>query len=509
MTRRPPPDIDAALVDRALLGAALGDARSWQTWRAVLRASFGLELNRDEARAFASVAGSRAPPQKRVRELWCIIGRRGGKSRIAAAIAVYLAIFVKHRLAAGERGMVLVLSASVEQSRVVFSYAKAFFESSLVLRQEVDSITRNEIRLKNGIVIAIHSNSFRTVRGVTLCAVVLDEVAVFRDESSATPDTEIYSAVLPALVTTGGMLVGISTGYRRAGLLYTKYRDYFGQSSDDTLVVQGSTLQFNQTLDEAALAAQRAADPAAASSEWDGGFRTDIASFLDDELIDAAVEHGRPPELPPRAGIYYRAFCDASGGVGSDSYTLAIGHKQDGVFVVDVIRGTAGKIDLAAITAEYATLLREYKIAHVTGDYYGAEWVGAAWRTCNVSYVRSELSKSQIYLETIPLFARHLVRLPDHARLLRELRLLERRTHRSGKDSIDHPKNGRDDYANAVCGVLRGLSNHLGYDPTFAGWNDADDTVGKSSSTYAVEQMKSYILTGGLIGEGPIARRWR
>ena len=191
--------------------------------------------------------------------------------------------------------MVLVLSASVEQSRVVFSYAKAFFESSPVLRQEVDSITRNEIRLKNGIVIAIHSNSFRTVRGVTLCAVVLDEVAVFRDESSAMPDTEIYSAVLPALVTTGGMLVGISTGYRRAGLLYTKYRDYFGQSSDDTLVVQGSTLQFNQTLTEAALAAQRAADPAAAVSEWDGSFRTDIASFLDDELIDAAVEHGRPP----------------------------------------------------------------------------------------------------------------------------------------------------------------------------------------------------------------------
>ena len=74
--------------------------------------------------------------------------------------------------------MVLVLSASVEQSRVVFSYAKAFFESSPVLRQEIDSITRNEIRLKNGIVIAIHSNSFRTVRGVTLCAVVLDEVAV-------------------------------------------------------------------------------------------------------------------------------------------------------------------------------------------------------------------------------------------------------------------------------------------------------------------------------------------
>jgi len=37
--------------------------------------------------------------------------------------------------------------------------------------------------------------------------------------------------------------------------------------------------------------------------------------------------------------------------------------------------------------------------------------------------------------------------------LLRELRLLERHTHRSGRDTVDHPKGGRDDHANAVCGV--------------------------------------------------------
>jgi phage terminase large subunit-like protein len=40
-----------------------------------------------------------ALPIKRVRELWCIIGRRGGKSRMAAALACYFALFVKHKLA--------------------------------------------------------------------------------------------------------------------------------------------------------------------------------------------------------------------------------------------------------------------------------------------------------------------------------------------------------------------------------------------------------------------------
>jgi len=34
------------------------------------------------------------------------------------------------------------------------------------------------------------------------------------------------------------------------------------------------------------------------------------------------------------------------------------------------------------------------------------------------------------------------------------LRLLERRTHRSGKDTVDHGVNGSDDYANALCGSM-------------------------------------------------------
>ena len=105
---------------------------------------------------------------------------------MAAAIAVYLAVFVQHRLSAGERGLILCLAASIEQARVVFSYAKAFLTESPVLRQEIDEITRSEIRLRNGITIGIHSNSFRTIRGRTLCGCVFDEVAIWRDELSAT-----------------------------------------------------------------------------------------------------------------------------------------------------------------------------------------------------------------------------------------------------------------------------------------------------------------------------------
>ena len=99
-----PITIDRALTDPRFLGAALDDPASWSNWIVVLSAAFGLTLDREMCRAFAAVAGSRKPPKQKVRELWCILGRRSGKTRMAAAIGLYLALFVPHKLAPGVIG---------------------------------------------------------------------------------------------------------------------------------------------------------------------------------------------------------------------------------------------------------------------------------------------------------------------------------------------------------------------------------------------------------------------
>jgi len=104
--------------------------------------------------------------------------------------------------------------------------------------------------------------------------------------------------------------------------------------------------------------------------------------------------------------------------------------------------------------ANSRALCKEYSIITVTGDAHAREWVAGTWRETGITYQQSELVKSEIYLETIPLFARGLVRLPDHSKLLRELRLLERQTHRSGRDSVDHPRGQHDDFSNSCCGAL-------------------------------------------------------
>ena len=456
-------DISAALADPNLLGASFpGLDVSWQTWHPVLKAAFGAPLNRKEMRAFESVAGARRSPAKRVRELWCLIGRRGGKSRIAAALAVYVAACADHagKLASGETGMVLILAASKQQASTVFHYCRGLLENSPVLSTLIEAVTADEIRLKSGIVIAVHTASFRTVRGRTLLACIFDEVAYWRDETGANPDLEVYRAVIPALMTTKGMLIGISSPYRRRGLLHDRHRDYFGKDDDDVLVVQGPSILFNPTLDEGYIARSREADPEAARSEWDAEFRTDLTALLEDELIDPAVEHGRPQELPPRPDTIYAAFTDASAGR-HDGFCIGIAHKEGDRIVADVIRGRKPPFDPSSVAAEYAELAKSYRVHSIVGDNYAGEWVSRAFETAGVEYRRCEHPKSVLYLDGLSTFTRGQIGIPDYAPLIRELRLLERRVSRSGKDSVDHPVGGSDDHANVLFGVIWLLSKRV------------------------------------------------
>jgi hypothetical protein len=456
MTRRVTPiTITEAMCDRNLLGAALGDPASWGTWLTILKAASGERLTADETKTFNRVAGDRKVPKHRPRELWAICGRGSGKSRIAGACAVHAALLTGHRLSAGEQGFVLVLSPTVSQAKVVFHYALGFIEASPVLRGELASNpTQYEIRLRNRVTIATHPNSYRSVRGRSILTAILDEASFFRDEASASPDIETYRAVLPSLIRTNGQLIGISTPYRKVGLLFQKHRDHYGVDDDDVLVVQGSSRTFNPTLSEVDIHRASQADPEAGRSEWDAEFRDDISAFLSEADIDACIDYGRPLELPPQPGIKYCAFVDPSGGR-HDAFTLTIAFMEpDHTIVAAVVRAQYPPLDVKATVEEFAELLRDYRLHEVTGDNYSAEWVTTAFKEAGIRYHRSELNKSQLYLEGLPTFTRRTLRLPNHPRLLRELRLLERRTHVGGKDTVDHGRTGSDDSANSLFGSI-------------------------------------------------------
>jgi hypothetical protein len=451
--------IIAALDDPNLFAQAFEPAATWSTWRVFLKATFGLAMTAAERDLFQLYSGRETPPRVQAREAWVVVGRRGGKSRVAALVAVYLAAFRDYRphLAPGERATVAVIAADRRQARTVLRYMLGLLQRVPMLNALVERSTAEAIDLTNRVSIEIHTCSYRATRGYTLAAVVCDEVAFWRDELAANPDTEVIAALRPGLATIpGALLVAISSPYARKGELWNAYAKHFGQEGDPVLVWQADTRAMNETVPAHVIAEAYDADPERAAAEYGASFRTDIESFLSREAIEAAVDVG-VEELPPSARYAYKAFVDPSGGA-SDSFTLAIAHlERQGPYVtgvLDCVREARPPFNPDEVVNDFAEQLRRYGVSTVVGDRYAGEWVRQAFRREKIAMKHSDLTKSQLYAEVLAHFNSGAVRLLDHARLVAQLAGLERRVARGGRDSVDHPPGGRDDVANAAAGAL-------------------------------------------------------
>jgi hypothetical protein len=156
----------------------------------------------------------------------------------------------------------MCLACDRHQAAIVHSYNKAYFERIPALAALVLRMDGTTIELKNGVVIEVHTNSYRAVRGRTLLCVIMDEVSFWRDESYASPDMEVYGAVSPGLARMpGSMLIMISSAHKRTGLIYKKWSRHYGKADDDVLVIRGTTLQFNRSFDASIIAKALESDP--------------------------------------------------------------------------------------------------------------------------------------------------------------------------------------------------------------------------------------------------------
>jgi hypothetical protein len=411
----------------------------------------------DEVTLFQRLSGRTTPPSERVKEAWLIFGRRAGKSFIAAFLALFAAVYVRYRLAPGERGLVMVVAADRKQARVIFRYIGAFFNRIPTLAPLVEKRTAEALHLKNGISVEVHTASFRSVRGYTVVCFIGDEIAFWRDEASANPDSEILNAVRPATATVPDALVlCISTPHRRSGALWNAYRDHWGKDADPVLVLRADSRTLNPLLSAAFVAEAYERDPAVAASEYgtDGTiqFRTDLESFVAPDVVDACIAPGCT-QRPAIAGFQYVAFVDPSGG-GPDSMAVAIAHPEGDGVVLDLVYEVRARFSPQAAVEEIVERLRWYGVTWVLGDRYGGEWPPERFAEHGVTYEICRLAKSDLYRGLLPLLNSRRVELLDDRHLRAQLLGLERHTTRAGRESITHAPGLHDDVINAAAGAL-------------------------------------------------------
>jgi hypothetical protein len=356
-----------------------------------------------------------------------------------------------------------ILAATQMQAGQAFRFVAGVFEESPSLAPMVDNATSDTVSLVNGIDIRVQAASFRSIRGVTAVAAICDEIAFWLNESdgSRNGDKEIIAALRPALATSGGPLIAISSPYAQRGELYGAFRKHYGADGDPlVLVAHASSRVMNPSLRQSVVDRAFEDEPESARAEYDAQFRSDIAQFVAREVVEACVTRGVIVR-PPLSNVSYRAFVDPSGG-SSDSMTLAIAHSEHGRVVIDCTLEKRAPFHPDQTVGEFTGTLKHYKCAVVTGDRYAGEWPRERFAAYGVRYETAELNRSELYLTMLPLLNSGKLDLLDNPRLVSQLCGLERRTARSGRDSVDHAPGQHDDVANAVAGVASLMGSSLG-----------------------------------------------
>jgi len=216
---------------------------------------------------------------------------------------------------------------------------------------------------------------------------VCDEICFWygADSGSANPDSAILDALRPSLATTHGPLIAISSPYAKRDEAFETWRRHFGEKGDKLiLVAQGSSRDFNPSLAQKVVDRAMERDPAAASAEYLGTWRSDLHAFVSLEAVEACVEAGAY-ERRPLVSEHYTAFTDPSGG-SADSFTLAIAHREhDGRVVLNCVRERQPPFSPEAVVAEFGTVLKAYRCASVSGDRYAGEFPRELFRKCGAS----------------------------------------------------------------------------------------------------------------------------
>ncbi|HEV7910048.1 MAG TPA: hypothetical protein VGP28_02965, partial [Methylocella sp.] len=291
-------------------------------------------------------------------------------------IAVFLAVFKDWRkyLSPGERAIILLVAADREQAKILHRYCQGIL-SPPILQSSVLNVTASEIELKGGVTIEVVTRSYRTVRGRSVCVAVLDELAFWRDDDSANPDSEVLNAVRASMATFGGdaMVIAGSSPYARRGVLWDAFRRWHAKDDHENLVWVAPTRVMNPSVPQSFIDSEFERDPASANSEYNAEFRDDIAAFIDRDIVEGCVDRGVHERLR-LAGQQYVCFIDSAGGSGSDSFTGAIAHKEGNVFFLDAVREYRPPFSPKNVVEEIAHWMKSYGVSRAQSDKWGGDF---------------------------------------------------------------------------------------------------------------------------------------
>jgi len=293
--------------------------------------------------------------RNKFQELVLIIGRRGSKSFMTVAIALYelyRLLSLKHpqkKLGLPDFGEIFILNVAKNEDQAKDSIftpmknsavASPFFQKYIGVDNALEmkfltdkDIEENERRVARGltkldgtIILKCGSSSASGLVGKTCWCVILDELAAMAgDNPNSGLDKKLYDDLKPSIATFGkeGKIICLSNPKGPFGQLFTLYNTRLEDSM--TLVLKIPTWQINANIDKLWLETQRRNDPIEYNMQFGAEFGNNSQNpFLSPEDVDYAfISSSQVTRMEKRetGGEYY---CHVDPANRSDYYCIVV-----------------------------------------------------------------------------------------------------------------------------------------------------------------------------------------
>ncbi len=395
----------------------------------------------------------RIPPEAR-HVIVVVAGARAGKSYVLCALRLlYLALTTPlETLAPGEVAAALIIAPDLRLARQTLRYISGAAKGTRAIASRVSAESSDSLTLRreSGRSVTIEclpaTRGGSAVRGRSLVGAVLDECAFFRDESFVVNDAEVFKAVAPRVMTNGQIVVS-STPFAETGLLFDLFTANHGDPHTCLAAHAPTTLLRDDARTRSMVERERERDPDNALREFDAQFMASGAGlFFDANAIEKAVDRTIALPLTPTFGTIVSAGADFA--FRTDSSALIVVHKSpDGVATVaDIIERKPGKgepLKPSEVVQEFAATLKRHGANYLRSDGHYRQAIEEHLYTHALSFVAAPegaTGKLETHTRARALLHEGKVRLPNHPRLLKQMRELISRPTSGGGLSISSPR---------------------------------------------------------------------
>lgn len=426
------------------------------------------------------IFGSREPIPDRARAvLVAVCGARGGKSYVLGAIRLLQQALQTslQTLAPGEQAMGLIVAPDMRLAKQALSYVKGALRMrdklrALIVAETTDSVT---LRRPEGGIVSIEclpaTSGGSAVRGRSLVGALLDEAAFFRDDSYKVNDVEIFKAIAPRMLP-GAQLVIASTPWSKTGLLYELFRANYGKHSTAIAAHAPTLLLQDVKWTREIVDRERERDPDNARREFDAEFMDlDAIAFFDARAIERSIDTSLA--LPLKYDPDACTACGADFAFRVDSAALVAVARDRALYrVANVLelRPTERELKPGPVVGVFAKIAQGYHVEGVVADSHYRESIAEHLETHNLllfSAPEGVTGKNRTYQRFRTILHDGLLKLPEHTRLIRQLREVQSRPTAGGQISIQSPRwktGGHGDLVSALVLAVDYCAKHV-FDP--------------------------------------------